>query len=135
MAAPLRLAQSKWLSQQRVGAKDDRYRADAIHHGATRRGYRRRADDGLCDRRWSFHQSVSDTARKGVPDQVAGCFDKRAEKTYDEPLYSADELLGVVPCDSKKPYDVREVVARIADGSEFLDFKKELSSFSNVVGR
>ena len=54
-------------------------------------------------------------------DQVA----QRAEKQYDEPLYSADELLGVVPCDSKKPYDVREVVARIADGSEFQDFKPD----------
>ena len=63
----------------------------------------------------------------GLPwnDQVAGCFEKRAEKTYDEPLYSADELLGVVPCDSKKPYDVREVVARIADGSNFQDFKPD----------
>lgn len=63
----------------------------------------------------------------GLPwnDQVIGCFEKRAEKTYDEPLYSADELLGVVPCDAKKPYDVREVVARIADGSEFQDFKPE----------
>ncbi len=59
----------------------------------------------------------------GLPwnDQVA----QRAEKSYDEPLYSADELLGVVPCDSKKPYDVREVVARIADGSEFQDFKPD----------
>ena len=63
----------------------------------------------------------------GLPwnDQVAGYFEKRAEKTYDEPLYSADELLGVVPCDSKKPYDVREVVARIADGSDFQDFKPD----------
>jgi len=54
-------------------------------------------------------------------DQIA----QRTEKNYDEPLYSAEELLGVVPCDSKKPYDVREVVARIADGSEFQDFKPE----------
>lgn len=59
----------------------------------------------------------------GIPwnDQVA----QHVEKQYDEPLYSADELLGVVPCDSKKPYDVREVLARIADGSEFQDFKPE----------
>jgi geranyl-CoA carboxylase beta subunit len=59
----------------------------------------------------------------GLPwnDQVA----PRTEKTYDEPLFSADELLGVVPCDSKKPYDVREVVARIADGSNFQDFKPD----------
>jgi geranyl-CoA carboxylase beta subunit len=59
----------------------------------------------------------------GLPwnDQVA----PRIEKTYDEPLYSADELLGIVPCDSKKPYDVREVVARIADGSVLQDFKPD----------
>lgn len=39
------------------------------------------------------------------------------------PLYSADELAGVVPVDYKVPYDVREVVARIVDGSEFEEFK------------
>jgi len=50
---------------------------------------------------------------------------QRTAKTFDEPLYSADELLGVVPNDAKRPYDVREVVARIADGSEFQDFKPE----------
>jgi len=63
----------------------------------------------------------------GLPwnEQVVPSSLSRAEKTYDEPLYSADELLGVVPCDSKKPYDVREVVARIADGSNFQDFKPD----------
>ncbi|MBV9287733.1 MAG: acyl-CoA carboxylase subunit beta, partial [Hyphomicrobiales bacterium] len=39
------------------------------------------------------------------------------------PLYDPEELLGVVPIDYRKPYDVREVVARIVDGSDFLDFK------------
>jgi geranyl-CoA carboxylase beta subunit len=58
-------------------------------------------------------------------DQVASSRLSCAEKVYDEPLYSADELLGIVPCDSKKPYDVREVVARIADGSNFQDFKPD----------
>ena len=40
-----------------------------------------------------------------------------------EPLHPADELLGLVPRDTRKPYDVREVIARIADGSEFDEFK------------
>ena len=40
-----------------------------------------------------------------------------------EPLYPADELLGLVPRDTRKPYDVREVIARIADGSELDEFK------------
>jgi geranyl-CoA carboxylase beta subunit len=46
-----------------------------------------------------------------------------ATADYREPLYSAEELLGVVPDDPKMPYDVREIIARIADGSDFLDFK------------
>ena len=40
-----------------------------------------------------------------------------------EPLYPAEELYGIVPTDTRKPYDVREVIARIVDGSEFDEFK------------
>jgi 3-methylcrotonyl-CoA carboxylase beta subunit len=40
-----------------------------------------------------------------------------------EPLYDAKEIYGVVPKDTKQPYDVREVIARIVDGSEFDEFK------------
>ncbi|MFD2229494.1 acyl-CoA carboxylase subunit beta [Alkalimarinus sediminis] len=47
----------------------------------------------------------------------------KQERQWKEPLYSPKELIGVVPSDAKRPYDVREVIARIADGSEFLDFK------------
>ena len=49
----------------------------------------------------------------------------RRELQWEEPLYPAEELLGVIPADSKKPYDVREILARIADGSKFMDFKNE----------
>ncbi|MCW8884632.1 MAG: methylcrotonoyl-CoA carboxylase [Motiliproteus sp.] len=41
-----------------------------------------------------------------------------------EPLYSAEELYGIVGTDLKKPYDVREVIARIVDGSDFDEFKR-----------
>ncbi len=41
-----------------------------------------------------------------------------------EPLYPAEEIYGLIPTDSRKPYDVREVIARIVDGSEFDEFKK-----------
>ncbi|MFN3579474.1 MAG: geranyl-CoA carboxylase subunit beta [Pseudomonas sp.] len=51
-----------------------------------------------------------------------------AQRTYEEPLYPAEELLGVVPADAKTPYDVREIIARIADGSVFLDFKDAFDS-------
>jgi geranyl-CoA carboxylase beta subunit len=46
-----------------------------------------------------------------------------APRNYEEPRYDIDELAGVVPIDYRKPYDVREVITRIVDGSDFLDFK------------
>jgi hypothetical protein len=41
-----------------------------------------------------------------------------------DPLYSADEIYGIVSKDSKKPFDVREIIARLVDGSHFEEFKK-----------
>jgi len=49
--------------------------------------------------------------------------DIQVKKEYNEPLFSADEIAGIVPLDYKKPYDVREVVARIVDSSDFIEFK------------
>ena len=40
-----------------------------------------------------------------------------------EPLYPADELYGIIPEDPRQPFDVREVIARLVDGSEFHEFK------------
>ena len=40
-----------------------------------------------------------------------------------DPLYAAEELLGIVPADEREPYDVREVIARLVDASDFLEFK------------
>ncbi len=42
---------------------------------------------------------------------------------YKQPRYSAEELCGVVPVDYRMPYDAREVIARLVDDSDFLDFK------------
>jgi geranyl-CoA carboxylase beta subunit len=50
------------------------------------------------------------------------------------PLYDIDELAGVVPADYRKPYDCREVIARIVDASEFLDFKYEYDQ-QTICGR
>jgi geranyl-CoA carboxylase beta subunit len=46
-----------------------------------------------------------------------------AAKPFREPRYDPDELAGVVPVDYRKPHDVREVIARVVDDSDFLDFK------------
>ena len=48
---------------------------------------------------------------------------RAARPSAPPPLYDPEELLGVVPVDYRKPYDVREVIARVVDGSEALDFK------------
>lgn len=44
-------------------------------------------------------------------------------REFDEPIYDPDELAGVIPTDYRTPYDMRELVARVVDGSDFLDFK------------
>lgn len=49
-----------------------------------------------------------------------------APREWDEPRYSPDELPGIIPADTRQPYDVREILARIADGSRFLDFKHQV---------
>jgi len=41
----------------------------------------------------------------------------------EEPLYSSQELLGIIPSDSRKPFDIRNIIARIVDGSRFDEFK------------
>ena len=46
-----------------------------------------------------------------------------AHKSFKEPRCAAEELAGVVPSDYRKPYDVREVIARVVDDSDYLDFK------------
>ena len=43
-------------------------------------------------------------------------------RTYKPPCYDAEELLGVMPMDHKRPVDMKEVIARVADDSEFLEF-------------
>jgi len=47
----------------------------------------------------------------------------RPVRDYAEPLYPIDEILGIVNVDYRKPYEVRELIARLVDGSDFLDFK------------
>jgi 3-methylcrotonyl-CoA carboxylase beta subunit len=56
-----------------------------------------------------------------------------------EPKYPAQELYGVIPVDTRKPFDVHEVIARIADGSEFDEFKARYGNtlvcgFAHIFG-
>jgi len=59
--------------------------------------------------------------------------------TPREPLYAADEIYGIIPAESRKPYDVREVIARIVDGSELDEFKARygatlVTGFAHIWG-
>jgi len=56
-----------------------------------------------------------------------------------EPKYPADDLYGVIPEDTRRPFDIREVIARIVDGSEFHEFKARygktlVTGFAHIHG-
>jgi 3-methylcrotonyl-CoA carboxylase beta subunit len=56
-----------------------------------------------------------------------------------EPRYPAQDIYGVIPQDTRRPFDIREVIARIVDGSEFQEFKARygktlICGFSHIYG-
>ncbi|MBU6417202.1 MAG: methylcrotonoyl-CoA carboxylase, partial [Xanthomonadaceae bacterium] len=56
-----------------------------------------------------------------------------------EPKYAANELYGVIPEDTRRPFDIREVIARLVDGSEFHEFKARygktlVTGFAHIHG-
>jgi acetyl-CoA carboxylase carboxyltransferase component len=62
-----------------------------------------------------------------------------ASQPPDEPHYPADELYGVIPADPRQTYDVREVIARLVDGSRLSEFKARygptiVCGFAQILG-
>ncbi len=60
-------------------------------------------------------------------------------QTVEDPAFDPDEILGVVPADLRTPYDIREVIARVVDGSRFDEFKARfgetlVTGFAHVIG-
>ncbi len=60
-------------------------------------------------------------------------------QTPEDPAYDPDEILGVVPADLKTPYDIREVIARVVDGSRIDEFKARFGTtlicgFAHIKG-
>ena len=75
------------------------------------------------------HMADSDPHALGIARRIVGNLNRVKQPTVDlrepvEPLYAPEEIYGVVPADARKPYDVREIIARIVDGSEFDEFKQ-----------
>ena len=74
------------------------------------------------------HFAEDDRHALQIARDIVGTFNRR--KTLPvcaiesrEPLHPADELYGVVPADTRRPFDIREVIARVVDGSELQEFK------------
>lgn len=44
---------------------------------------------------------------------------------FKAPLFAEEEMGAIIPADSRKPFDIRKIIARIADGSEFHEFKSQ----------
>ncbi|HRN67666.1 MAG TPA: carboxyl transferase domain-containing protein [Promineifilum sp.] len=62
-----------------------------------------------------------------------------ATQMPEEPLYPADELYGIIPVDPRQTYDVREVIARLVDGSRLSEFKARFGTsivcgFAHIMG-
>lgn len=64
---------------------------------------------------------------------------KFIETPVQAPLYKPEEIYGIIPKDTRKPYDVREIIARMVDGSEFQEFKERygntlVTGFAKIHG-
>lgn len=75
------------------------------------------------------HYAMDDAHALAIARRIVGNLNRRKEvslavRESKEPLYDQAEIYGVIPNDARKPYDVREVIARIVDGSEFDEFKQ-----------
>lgn len=75
------------------------------------------------------HYALNDTHALAMARDVVASLNRVknpniALKQPSEPLFGSEELYGIIPKDARKPFDIREVIARIVDGSEFDEFKK-----------
>jgi 3-methylcrotonyl-CoA carboxylase beta subunit len=75
------------------------------------------------------HYAMNDTHALALARRVIGNLNSVKRVSVDvappkPPLYPAEDLYGLIPTDVRVPYEVREVIARIVDGSEFDEFKK-----------
>ena len=74
------------------------------------------------------HYALNDSHALEIVRRIVAHLNLRKPVSLDvreprEPVYGTDEMHGVIPVDTRKPFDVREVIARIVDGSELDEFK------------
>jgi 3-methylcrotonyl-CoA carboxylase beta subunit len=90
------------------------------------------------------HYAVNDLHALSIARGIVGNLNRTkkiglAMREPCEPLYPAQELEGVIPVDTRRPFDIREVIARLVDGSEFDEFKQNygatiVTGFSHIYG-
>lgn len=90
------------------------------------------------------HLADNDSHALFLARRIAAGFNRRQQESVklaavEEPLYDPEEIYGVIPTDTRKPYDVREIIARVVDGSRFDEFKARYGStlvtgFANLYG-
>jgi 3-methylcrotonyl-CoA carboxylase beta subunit len=74
------------------------------------------------------HYALNDAHALAIVRRIVAGLNYRKRVTTEvreprDPLYPADEIYGVIPADPRKPYDVREILARLLDASELDEFK------------
>ena len=74
------------------------------------------------------HLAENDAHALFIARRIVANFNRRKPTTVtleasEEPLYDPEEILGIIPHDTRTPYDVREIIARVVDGSRFDEFK------------
>jgi 3-methylcrotonyl-CoA carboxylase beta subunit len=75
------------------------------------------------------HYAFDDRHALGIARRIVGNLNRPKTVPVEvepprEPLYPAEEIYGIIPPDTRRPYEVREVIARIVDGSELDEFKR-----------
>jgi len=75
------------------------------------------------------HYAQNDAHAIGIARRIVGTLKPSTRPNLNmhkprNPLFAAEEIYGVVPVDGRKPFDVRDIIARVVDGSEFDEFKK-----------
>ncbi len=90
------------------------------------------------------HYAEDDSHALGIARRIVGSLNTRKQidialRAPRPPKFDPAELYGIVPADRRKPYDVREVIARLVDGSEFDEFKRLygqtlVTGFAHVCG-
>jgi 3-methylcrotonyl-CoA carboxylase beta subunit len=72
------------------------------------------------------HLAENDTHALGIARRIVASLRAEAAPAFaafEEPKYPADDLYGIIPTDTRKPYDARELIARLVDGSDFDEWK------------